>query len=131
MARKVLLLSIKRDAKVARDLEQPMRKLVMILELTNLFVRFDKSVLAYVKGIFPIASEAQAIAEKLLLPASNKEIERFSVSTHHPLRQISISQRDKRQCLSSLGKDVKVGQKVERLDLFSRLAPPPGILGKV
>jgi hypothetical protein len=103
----------------------------MILELANLFVGFDKSVLTDVKRIFPITGQAQAVAENLLFPAAYQEIEGFSIPAHHPLRQVFVSQRDKRQWVSSLGKDVKVGQKVERMDLFSRLAASARILRKV
>src|SRR4030095_15046167 len=54
LAGKILLLSIKRNAEVAGNLEQPVRKLVLILELTNLLIGFNKSVLTYVKSIFSI-----------------------------------------------------------------------------
>src|SRR5262245_5590439 len=63
LAGKVLLLPVKRNAEVAGNLEQPVRKLVMILELTKLFVGFDKSVLTYVKRIFSITGQAEAVAE--------------------------------------------------------------------
>ena len=81
-----------------------MRKLVLILKLTNLFVGFDKSVLAYVKRVFSITGQAQAVAENLLFPAAYQEIEGFSIPAHHPLRQVFVSQRDKRQWVSLLAK---------------------------
>jgi hypothetical protein len=83
------------------------RKLIEILELTNLFIGFNKGVLAYVKGIFSVSGKPQTVAEKLLLPPPYEEIECFSVTAHHPLREIFVGQPDKRQWVSSLDKDVK------------------------
>ena len=85
----------------------------MILKLANLFIGFDKCVLTDVKSVVAITRQAQAVAEKPLLPTPHEEIEGFSVTVHHLLRQIFVGQRDKRQWVSSSSKDVRAGQKVE------------------